>query len=58
MLTGFCDCRAIFFAAAQEMKCISENYVTEQIVLWTIADVECRIELEIACDVAGETDRR
>ena len=40
------------------MKCIGENDVTKQIVLRTIIDVERGIELEIACDVARETDRR
>ena len=40
------------------MKCVRENYVTEQIVLGIIADVERRIELKIGRDVAGEADRR
>ena len=40
------------------MKSVSENYVAHQIVLWTIADIERGIELEIACHVAGEPDCR
>jgi hypothetical protein len=40
------------------MKSVSENYVAEQIVLRTIIDIERGIKLEIARDVAGETDRR
>src|SRR5207249_6090589 len=50
--------RRVFFFATPEMKSVSENDVAEQIVLWTVADVERRVELKIACDVAGETDRR
>src|SRR6266566_3735838 len=40
------------------MKSVCEDYVTEQIVLRTIVDVERGIELEVWCDVAGETDGR
>ena len=40
------------------MKRVSENDVAEQIMFRTIADVERGIELEIACDVAGESDCR
>src|SRR6266436_852117 len=40
------------------MKSVSENYVAEQIVLWTIIDIQGGVELEIACHVAGKTDRR
>ena len=50
--------RRVFFFAAPEMKSVSEDYVAKQIVLRTIIDVERGIELEIACDVAGETYRR
>src|SRR6266566_3545376 len=40
------------------MKSVCEDYVTEQIVLRTIVDVESGIELEVWCDVACETDCR
>ena len=40
------------------MTRVSENYIAEQIVARTIIDVERGIKLEIACDVAGETDGR
>ena len=40
------------------MKCVTENYVTKQIVPRAIVDIERGVELEIARDVAGETDRR
>ena len=40
------------------MKRVRENYVAKQIVLWTIIDIERGIELEVWCDVAGETDCR
>jgi hypothetical protein len=56
-LDAFVSPRSLFFAAP-EMKCVGENYVAKQIVLRTVADVERGIELEIACDVTGETDRR
>jgi hypothetical protein len=46
------------FFAAPEMKSVRENYVAKQIVLRAIVDVERGVELEIARDVAGETDRR
>src|SRR5258708_24396953 len=39
------------------MKRVRENYVAKQIVLWTIIDIKRGIELEVWCDVAGETDR-
>jgi len=45
------------FFAAPEMKSVRENYVAKQIVFGIIADIERGIELEIGCDVAGETDR-
>ena len=50
--------RRVFFFAAPEMKSVRENYVTKQIVLWTIIDVQRGIELEVWCDVASETDGR
>ena len=40
------------------MKRVGEDNVAKQIVLRTVADVERGIELEIGCDVAGETDCR
>src|SRR5436305_10703165 len=40
------------------MKSVSENYVAEQIVVRTIIDIERGVELEVWCNVAGETDRR
>ena len=54
----FAGSRARLLLAVPKVKCVSENYVAEEIVLRTIVDVECGIELEIPCDVAGETDRR
>jgi hypothetical protein len=54
---GFSRRSAGVVSAAPQMKGVSENYITEEIVLWTIVDVERRIELEIACDIAGEPDR-
>ena len=53
----FCRNRAALFFAP-EVKCVTENYVTKQIVLRAIVDIERGVELEIARDVAGETDRR
>ena len=50
--------RTVLFSAAPEMKCVTENYVAKQIVLRAIVDIERGVELEIARDVAGETDRR
>ena len=50
--------RRVFPFAAPEMKSVSENYVTEQIMLRTVVDIKRGIELEIACDVTGETDCR
>ena len=50
--------RRVFFFAAPEMKSVCENYVTKQIVVRTIIDVERGIELEVWCDVASETDCR
>jgi len=50
--------RRVFFFAAPDMKSVRENYITKQIVLWTIIDVESGIELEVWRDVAGETDGR
>ena len=44
-------------APTPEMKRVRENYVAKQIVLWTIIDIKRGIELEVWCDVAGETDR-
>src|SRR5439155_22255927 len=44
--------RRVFFFAAPEMKSVCENYVTKQIVVRTIIDVERGIELEVWCDVA------
>ena len=40
------------------MKRVCENDVSKQIVIWTIVDVERRIELEIWRDVASKTDGR
>jgi len=40
------------------MKGVCEDNITEQIVVWTIIDIKRGIELEVWCDVAGETDRR
>ena len=39
-----------------KMERVSENYIAEQIVAWTVIDVQRGIKLEIGCDVAGETD--
>src|SRR5437764_7243589 len=58
MLDVFCERRALFLFATPEMKSISENDVAKQIVFRTVADVERGIELEVWCDVAGETDCR
>src|SRR3954452_13632530 len=44
-------------ALAPHMKCVREDYVAEQIVFRAIIDIKRGIELEIRCDVAGETDR-
>lgn len=38
------------------MKRVSENDVPKEVVLRTVVDIERGIELEIARDVAGETD--
>ena len=57
-LGAFCKTCAVFLLVAPQMKCVGEDYVAEQIVLRSIADIKRGIELEIACDVAGETDRR
>ena len=48
--------RCLFFAP--KVKSVGENYVPKQIVLWAIVDIERGVELEIARDVTGETDRR
>ena len=56
-LDAFVSPRSLFFAAP-EMKCVGENYVAKQIVLRTIIDIECGIELEVWCNIAGEPDRR
>src|SRR4051794_1536552 len=45
-------------ALSPDMKSGCEEDVTEQIVLRTITDIKRGIELEVWCDVAGETDRR
>src|SRR6266496_3925384 len=50
--------RRVFFFAAPDMKSVSEDDVSEQIVVWTIIDIERRIELEVWCDVTCETDCR
>ncbi len=42
---------------APHMKCICEDYVTEQIVVRAIIHIQRGIELEVRCDVAGKTDR-
>ena len=44
-------------AFAPNMKRVREDYVTEQIVLRTVIDIQRGIELEVRCDVASETDR-
>ena len=41
-----------------QMKRVRENYVTKQIVVGTIVDVQRGIKLKLGCDVAGEPDRR
>ena len=45
-------------APTPEMKRVRENDITEQIVLRTIIDIKRGVELEVRCDVAGETDCR
>ena len=40
------------------MKRVSKNYVAKQVVFRTIIDAERRIQLEVWCNVAGETDCR
>ena len=45
-LDRFCQHR-VFFFAAPKMKSVSENYITEQIVVGTIVDIKRGIELEI-----------
>ena len=40
------------------MKSVCEDYITEQVVVRTIVDIERGIELEVWCDVARETDCR
>lgn len=41
-----------------DMKCVSENYVTHRAARIVVTKKERWIELEIACDVAGETNCR
>ena len=50
------DRRDVSFAP--DMKCVGENYVAKQVVARTVVNVQCGIELEIRCDIAGEADRR
>src|SRR6266481_3599841 len=40
------------------MTRVREDYITEQVVVRTIVDIERGIELEVWCDVARETDCR
>ena len=40
------------------MECVCEDDITEQVVIRAIANVKRGVELEIARDVAGETDCR
>ena len=42
---------------APDMKRVCEDYVTEQIVIRPIANVQRGVELKIGCYVAGEADR-
>ena len=57
-LAAFCKTGVVFLLVAPEMKSVRKNYVAKQIVLGIIADIERGIELEIACHIAGETNRR
>jgi hypothetical protein len=40
------------------MKRVGEDDVAQHAVRTVVRDVNCRVELEIARDVAGETDGR
>ena len=42
---------------APDMKRVGEDYVTKQIVIRAIANVQRGVELKIGCYVAGEADR-
>ena len=50
------DRRDVFFAP--EMKCVSEDNVTEDAAEIVIAKINRGIELEVRCDVTGKTYRR
>jgi len=55
---SFCRGLRCFFFAAPEGKCVRENDVTENIMRAVIGHVDRRIKLQIARDVARETDCR
>ena len=56
MAGAFCWCLRVFLAP--DMKRVCEDYITKQVVIRAVVDVQRGIELEIRCDVAGEADRR
>lgn len=45
-------------APAPEMKGVSEDYVTHHAARVVVTEIERGIELEVGCDIAGETNRR
>ena len=51
------DGRDVSFATP-EMKRVCEDYITKQVVIRAVVDVQRGIELEIRCDVASEADCR
>src|SRR5947207_14118768 len=54
----FVRSRALIFFVAPQMKRVGEHNVTHQAARIVVTEIDRWIELEIFCDVAGETDRR
>jgi hypothetical protein len=51
------DALLSFFITPQ-VKRVGEHNITHHAAQIVVTEIDRRIELEIACDVAGETDRR
>ena len=47
----------VLVLVSPKMECVSENYVAHHAAQIVVAEIDRWIELEIAREVAGETDR-
>ena len=56
--TSFAEVDAVFVSVAPQMERVGENYITHHAAQIVVTEIDRWIELEIPCDIAGETDRR